>query len=37
MAPPSDEELEAAGEDEEFSGDQDPMYVEAVRVVLEAG
>ncbi len=37
MAPPSDEELEAAGDEEEFDGDQDPMYEEAVRVVLEAG
>jgi len=37
MAPPSDEELEAAGEDEEFDGEQDPMYEDAVRVVLEAG
>jgi S-DNA-T family DNA segregation ATPase FtsK/SpoIIIE len=37
MAPPSDEELEAAGEDEEFDGDQDAMYEDAVRVVLEMG
>jgi len=37
MAPPSEEELEAAGEDEEFDGEQDPMYEDAVRVVLEAG
>jgi S-DNA-T family DNA segregation ATPase FtsK/SpoIIIE len=37
MAPPSEEELEAAGEDEAFDGEQDPMYEDAVRVVLEAG
>jgi len=37
MAPPSDEELEAAGEDEEFEGDQDPVYEDAIRVVLEMG
>jgi S-DNA-T family DNA segregation ATPase FtsK/SpoIIIE len=38
MAPPSDEELEAAGSgDEEFDGEQDPMYEDAVRVVLEMG
>jgi S-DNA-T family DNA segregation ATPase FtsK/SpoIIIE len=37
MAPPSDEDLEAAGEDEEFDGEQDPMYEDAVRVVVEAG
>ena len=38
MAPPSDEELEAAGSgDEEFDGEQDPMYEDAVRVVVEMG
>jgi S-DNA-T family DNA segregation ATPase FtsK/SpoIIIE len=37
MAPPSDEELEAAGAEEEFDGEQDPMYEDAVRVVLEMG
>jgi S-DNA-T family DNA segregation ATPase FtsK/SpoIIIE len=37
LAPPSDEELEAAGEDEVFDGEQDPMYEDAVRVVLEMG
>jgi S-DNA-T family DNA segregation ATPase FtsK/SpoIIIE len=37
-APPSDEELEAAAsEDEEFGGEQDPMYQDAVRVVVEMG
>jgi DNA segregation ATPase FtsK/SpoIIIE, S-DNA-T family len=36
LAPPSEDE--AAGEDEEeFDGDQDPMYQDAVRVVLEMG
>ncbi len=34
MAPPSDEELE---EGEAFDGEQDPMYEDAVRVVLEQG
>jgi DNA segregation ATPase FtsK/SpoIIIE, S-DNA-T family len=37
MAPPSDEELEAAGEDEQFDGEQDKVYEDAVRVVLEMG
>ena len=37
MAPPSDEELEAAGGEEEFDGEQDPMYEDAVRVVVEMG
>jgi DNA segregation ATPase FtsK/SpoIIIE, S-DNA-T family len=37
MAPPSDEELEASGEDEVFDGDQDPMFEDAVRVVVEMG
>jgi S-DNA-T family DNA segregation ATPase FtsK/SpoIIIE len=37
MAPPSDEELEAAGGDEEFDGEQDPLFEDAVRVVLEMG
>jgi DNA segregation ATPase FtsK/SpoIIIE, S-DNA-T family len=37
MAPPSDEELEAAGAEEEFDGEQDPMYEDAVRVVVEMG
>jgi S-DNA-T family DNA segregation ATPase FtsK/SpoIIIE len=37
-APPSEEELEAAGTaEEDFSGDQDPMYEDAVRVVVEMG
>jgi len=34
IAPPSEED---AGEAEEFSGDQDPLYEDAVRVVLEIG
>lgn len=33
LAPPSDDDLEA----EEFDGEQDPMYEDAVRVVLEMG
>ncbi len=33
MTPPSDEEIDA----EEFDGEQDPMYEDAVRVVLEMG
>jgi S-DNA-T family DNA segregation ATPase FtsK/SpoIIIE len=38
MAPPSDEELEAAASgEEEFDGEQDPMYEDAVRVVVEMG
>jgi S-DNA-T family DNA segregation ATPase FtsK/SpoIIIE len=37
LAPPSEEELEAAGAEEEFDGEQDPMYEDAVRVVLEMG
>jgi S-DNA-T family DNA segregation ATPase FtsK/SpoIIIE len=38
MAPPSEEELEAAGDGEEcFDGEQDPMYEDAVRVVVEMG
>ena len=38
MAPPSEEELEAVGNgDEEFDGGQDPMYEDAVRVVVEMG
>ncbi len=38
MAPPSEEDLEAAGEaDEEFDGEQDPMFEDAVRVVVEMG
>jgi DNA segregation ATPase FtsK/SpoIIIE, S-DNA-T family len=36
LAPPSDDET-AGDEDEEFDGEQDPMYQEAVRVVLEMG
>ncbi len=36
LAPPSDDET-AGDEDEEFEGEQDPMYQEAVRVVLEMG
>jgi DNA segregation ATPase FtsK/SpoIIIE, S-DNA-T family len=36
LAPPSDEET-ADNEDEEFDGDQDPMYQEAVRTVVEMG
>jgi S-DNA-T family DNA segregation ATPase FtsK/SpoIIIE len=35
IAPPSDEDLE--GEGEEFDGEQDPVYEEAVRVVVEMG
>ncbi|MDX2152724.1 MAG: DNA translocase FtsK [Bryobacteraceae bacterium] len=35
MAPPGDEEEGADGE--EFDGEEDPMYQEAVRVVLEMG
>ena len=35
IAPPSDEG--AAGKDEEPDGEQDPMYEEAMRVVLEMG
>jgi S-DNA-T family DNA segregation ATPase FtsK/SpoIIIE len=35
MAPPSEDEM--ASEDEEFEGEQDPMYQDAVRVVLEMG
>jgi S-DNA-T family DNA segregation ATPase FtsK/SpoIIIE len=35
MAPPSEDEM--APEDEEFDGEQDPMYQDAVRVVLEMG
>jgi S-DNA-T family DNA segregation ATPase FtsK/SpoIIIE len=35
LAPPSDEEGES--EEEEFSGEEDPMYHDAVRVVLEMG
>jgi S-DNA-T family DNA segregation ATPase FtsK/SpoIIIE len=34
MAPPSDDE---DGEGEDFDGTEDPMYVEAVRVVLDMG
>jgi S-DNA-T family DNA segregation ATPase FtsK/SpoIIIE len=38
MAPPSEEELEAAASgEEEFEGEQDPMYEDAVRVVVEMG
>ena len=38
MAPPSEEELEAAGNgEEEFDGEQDPMFEDAVRVVVEMG
>jgi len=38
MAPPSEEELEAAASgEEEFDGEQDPMYEDAVRVVVEMG
>ena len=36
LAPPSDDE-DADDEDEEFDGEQDPMYQDAVRVVLEMG
>ncbi len=37
-APPTEEELEAAASgDEEFDGGQDPMYEDAVRVVVEMG
>ncbi len=36
MAPPSEEEVEES-EDGEFDGTQDPMYEEALRVVLEQG
>lgn len=36
MAPPS-EENDSEGEDEAFDGTQDPMYEEALRVVLEQG
>ncbi|SPF44181.1 hypothetical protein SBA4_3180004 [Candidatus Sulfopaludibacter sp. SbA4] len=35
IAPPADEE--GAGESEVASGDQDPMYEEAVRMVLQMG
>jgi S-DNA-T family DNA segregation ATPase FtsK/SpoIIIE len=38
MAPPSEEEVEEEAEaGEEFDGTQDPMYEEALRVVLEQG
>jgi S-DNA-T family DNA segregation ATPase FtsK/SpoIIIE len=37
MAPPSEEEGEAEAAEEEFDGAQDPMYEEALRVVLEQG
>ncbi|HYZ87378.1 MAG TPA: DNA translocase FtsK 4TM domain-containing protein [Bryobacteraceae bacterium] len=37
VAPPSDDEAEADSELEEFDGAQDPMYQDAVRVVLEMG
>lgn len=36
LAPPTDEGGEG-DEDEEFSGEQDPMYQDAVRIVLEMG
>ena len=36
LAPPSDDET-ADNEDEEFDGEQDPMYQDAVRTVLEMG
>ena len=36
LAPPSDEEI-ADSEDEEFDGEQDPMYQDAVRTVVELG
>jgi DNA segregation ATPase FtsK/SpoIIIE, S-DNA-T family len=36
LAPPSDDET-ADNEDEEFEGEQDPMYQDAVRTVLEMG
>jgi S-DNA-T family DNA segregation ATPase FtsK/SpoIIIE len=35
LAPPAEDE--AASEEEEFEGDQDPMYQDAVRCVLEMG
>jgi S-DNA-T family DNA segregation ATPase FtsK/SpoIIIE len=34
-SPPSDDDT--AGEEGEFSGEQDPMYEDAVRIVLEMG
>ncbi len=37
QAPPTEEELEAAEAEEAFEGEQDPMYEDAVRVVLEMG
>jgi S-DNA-T family DNA segregation ATPase FtsK/SpoIIIE len=36
LAPPTDEET-AGDEEEEFAGEQDPMYQDAVRIVLEMG
>jgi S-DNA-T family DNA segregation ATPase FtsK/SpoIIIE len=36
LAPPSDDET-ADNEDEEFDGEQDPMYQDAVRTVVEMG
>jgi len=35
--PPSDDEPEEGGEGGEFDGEEDPMYEEAVRVIVEAG
>ena len=37
MAPPSEDEDEEEGEGEDFDGAEDPMYQDAVRVVLEMG
>jgi S-DNA-T family DNA segregation ATPase FtsK/SpoIIIE len=37
IAPPSDDEEGAASEGEEFDGAEDPMYQDAVRVVLDMG
>jgi S-DNA-T family DNA segregation ATPase FtsK/SpoIIIE len=37
MAPPSEESEEESEEAAEFDGTQDPMYDEALRVVLEQG
>ncbi len=37
MPPPSEDDEDAEGEGEEFDGTEDPMYQDAVRVVLEMG